>query len=133
MNEISMHDYLNTTAKRIIEEFGLEPISTDLKSCNFEHGAILNYNLQIPLFARLYKEDDCGFFQDIRFRAHCMNYEGLLIRLSFTPYYLFFYLWPGGVDDFKNICQSRGGIKNLMKILNYLKINISFAKKYNLK
>ena len=64
-----------------------------------------------------------------------MNYKGFIIRLSLTPFYLFFYLWPGDVDDFKNICKDKSGIKNLREILDYLKININinFDKKYNLK
>ena len=55
MHSSDQYEYNNTIGKRIIKEYGIEPNVWPKVSFLDLPRAILNYNLGIPLFVRLYK------------------------------------------------------------------------------
>lgn len=133
-------DNYKFVGKKIIEEYGIEPISQDV-DCIFPIDLqIYGFYLDVPMFVSLYNVNDYNdynYVDNTKNKFKPMNYEGYIIRLSYTPHFLYLYYWPGTTDYFFKLyhdSNSSTRSNDIHKILRYLKSNyVSFMDKYKLK
>jgi len=124
-------------AETIIDSYNMKPLTIPYRACDYydigdyiRTHCLNKFPLYLSLIIKFATIDveskyDYGIYGDIDF----------IIRLSYTPIYVYFYWWPGTDSTFRRMCLEGNDYKTLDNILNYLKPTsiYNFGVRYKLK